>query len=104
MFYGASDAYTALAEVGAHNTRQHAVVGEFRSARDVLVIDMTALPELPSIFEEDVSQRYDKVLFLRRFAEDIVLPIELDGREHIEVCADAGLHGVLAIRVPWTSS
>jgi hypothetical protein len=23
------------------------------------VIDMTALPELPSIFEEDVAQRYD---------------------------------------------
>src|SRR5271169_1278952 len=65
MFYAASDAYTALAEVGAHNTRQHAVVGEFRPARDVLVIDMTALPELPSIFEEDVAQRYDRVLFLR---------------------------------------
>jgi RES domain len=48
------------------------------------VIDMTALPELPSIFEEDVAQRYDTVLFLRRFAEDIVLPIELDGREHIK--------------------
>jgi hypothetical protein len=38
MFYGASDAYTALAEVGAHNTRQHAVVGEFRPGRDVLVL------------------------------------------------------------------
>lgn len=48
------------------------------------MIDMTALPELPSIFEEDVAPRYDSVRFLRRFAEDIVLPIELDGREHIE--------------------
>lgn len=84
MFYGASDPDTALVEVSAHNTRQHAVVGEFRPTRDILMIDMTALPELPSIFEEDVAQRYDTVLFLRRFAEDIVLPIKLDGREHIE--------------------
>jgi hypothetical protein len=63
---------------------QHAVVGEFRPAKDILVIDMTALPELPSIFQEDVAQRYDRVPFLRRFAEDIVQPIELDEREHIE--------------------
>lgn len=84
MFYGASDAHTALSEVSAHNTRQHAVVGEFHAARDILVIDMTALPELPSIFEEDCAQRYDTVSFLKRFAEDLALPIELDGREHIE--------------------
>jgi hypothetical protein len=84
LFYGASDADTALMEVSAHNTRQHAVVGEFHPAREILVVDMTALPELPSIFEEDVAERYDKVVFLRRFAEDIVLPIEPDGREHID--------------------
>ena len=69
MFYGASDADTALVEVSAHNTRQHAVVGEFRSARDILVIDMTVLPELPSIFEEDVARRYDTVVFLRRLIQ-----------------------------------
>jgi hypothetical protein len=84
MFYGASDAGTALLEVSAHNTEQHAVVGEFRMARDILVIDMTALPELPSIFEEDSAPRYDTVMFLKRFAEDLALPIQLDGREHIE--------------------
>jgi hypothetical protein len=43
-------------EVGAHNTRRRAVVGEFRPARKIRVVDMTALPELPSIFSEDVAE------------------------------------------------
>ena len=66
------------------------------------MIDMTALPELPSLFE-DVAQRYDTVLFLRRFAEDIVLPIELDGREHIEYVPTQVFTEYLRY-VPWTSS
>jgi hypothetical protein len=65
-FCGDSDADTVLLKLSAHNMSQLAVVGEFRPARDILVIDMTALPEFPSIFEDDVAQRYDTLLFLKR--------------------------------------
>lgn len=86
MFYGASDIATAIAEIGAHSSDTWAVVGEFSAARELRVLDLSNLPRLPSIFVpgELARDRYDKVAFLRRFVEDLTLPVVLDGREHID--------------------
>lgn len=86
MFYGASDIDTAIAEIGAHSSDSWAVVGEFNAARELRVVDLCHLPDLPSIFEpgEHTRDRYDRISFLHRFVEDLTLPVVLDGREHID--------------------
>jgi hypothetical protein len=84
MFYGSGDIDTAIAEISGHSNRTHAIVGRFEPARDLHVIDLTNIAALPSIFSEDAEPLYHRIRFLQRFVEDVTLPIELDGREHID--------------------
>jgi hypothetical protein len=84
MFYGATNLDTAIAEIGAHSSYGHAVTGEFTPAREIRLIDLTKLPELPSIFDNKLFEQYYTILFLHRFVQDLTLPIDLDGREHID--------------------
>lgn len=86
MFYGATDLDTAIAEIGTHSSDTWAVTGEFRAGREIRVIDLTNLPPLPSVFDtrEDWLIRYESLVFLRRFVDDITQPVVLDGREHID--------------------
>lgn len=85
MFYGSTDLDTAVAEIGAHSSYGHAVTGEFTPAtREIRLIDLTKLPSLPSIFDARFAGRYYAILFLRKFIHDLTLPIDLDGREHID--------------------
>jgi hypothetical protein len=94
MFYGADDAATAIAEIGAHSSQRFAVLGEFETTRDLTVLDLTTLPRVPSLYTEAgrTAQRYD-LIFLHNFAADLAKPIALDGREHIEY-VHAGDHRV----------
>ena len=86
MFYGATDIDTAVAEIGAHSSHSWAVVGEFKATVELRVVDLSNLPDLPSIFDTDEKaiERYDGIAFLHRFIKDLTLPIVLDGREHID--------------------
>jgi hypothetical protein len=84
MFYGSTDVDTAVAEIGAHSSYGHAVTGEFTPAREIRLVDLTKLPGLPSIFDARFAGRYYAILFLRQFIHDLTLPIDLDGREHID--------------------
>jgi hypothetical protein len=85
MFYGAENVATAVAEIGAHSAKRFAILGEFETLRDLTLLDLTELPEIPSLYTETgrTFERYD-LTFLHRFARDLAQPIELDGREHIE--------------------
>lgn len=84
MFYGSTDLDTAVAEIGAHSSYGHAVTGQFTPAREIRLLDLTRLPELPSIFEPRFADHYYAIVFLRKFIQDLTLPIDLDGREHID--------------------
>lgn len=84
MFYGATDLDTAVAEIGAHSSYGYAVTGEFTTGREVRLIDLTKLPEIPSIFDEQSFRSYYSILFLHNFVQDLTLPVDLDGREHID--------------------
>lgn len=86
MFYGATDIETTVAEIGAHSSYSWAVVGEFKATKGLRVVDLSNLPDLPSIFEfnEKARANYDNIAFLRSFVRDLTLPIVLDGREHID--------------------
>lgn len=84
MFYGSDSPDTAIAEIAAHTPRKHAVVGTFRTNRNMYIVDLTHLPDVPSVFDEDRREEFWDTLFLREFAEQIAQPVTLDGREHVD--------------------
>lgn len=83
-FYGATDRTTAIAEAGSHTAYRYVVTGEFHPTREIRLIDLTNLPDLPSIFDASERKRYFVLRFMQKFIDDITLPVELDGREHID--------------------
>jgi hypothetical protein len=85
MFYGSDDVATAIAEIGAHNSQRYAILGEFDTIKDLTLLDLTDLPDIPSLYSEaGRTPRYYDLLFLHRLAADLGKPIALDGHEHIE--------------------
>lgn len=83
-FYGAFDKQTAIKETVTETDKAFATLGMFQTQRDLLLVDFTKLPYVPSIFEPNSSLMRHGLLFLRGFLRDFTSPIEKDGREHIE--------------------
>ena len=90
MFYVSDEAATALREV-ARNPKKDVgryAIGTFRTLRDVPILDLTAIPSIPSIFEPvPDSLEYDPrppLIFLNYFAAELSMPIAGDERAHIE--------------------
>jgi hypothetical protein len=86
MFYGADDAKTAVQETldgpGTY------IVARFEVTRDVLILDLTNVPRVPSIFEglSDTAEsdpRYE-LMFLHRFTNDVSEPIDRKDRAHVD--------------------
>ena len=86
MFYGATDLDTAVAEIGAHSSYTHAVVGEFTPVRELRLLNLADLDNRPqpSLFNQSHHKAYFATRFLKEFVADLTKPIELDGREHID--------------------
>ena len=86
MFYAGDEAETALKETASEPGRF--AIGRFETTRDAVVLDLTAIPELPSLFEpvsEDAGTPPRKILkFLSFIASQISRPIERDDRVHVE--------------------
>ena len=80
--YLAKELTTAVREV----TKKPAqvLVGEFRLKRGVNVLDLNEVPEPPSVFALDEYDKRQAILFLRSFIGRITMPLEKDGKEHIE--------------------
>lgn len=74
--YGAFDAETALAEVGFPNQKNDATVAIFTTMLELDVVDLTKLPKVPSIFDEDLRHLRPLVRFLHDFVEDLIKPID----------------------------
>jgi hypothetical protein len=81
MFYGSTSEDTALAEVGGAD---FATVAEFLTLQPLLVLDLTCIPPVPSLFDEHINHLRPALKFLWNFTEDLSKRIEKDGREHIE--------------------
>jgi hypothetical protein len=86
MTYLADDMRTALAET-ADKPGMFAL-GEFVTGRDALLLDLTHLPPVPSLFEDiPDALGYDprpRILFLWKLSREISRPIARDDRVHIE--------------------
>ena len=103
MFYACDEIEAALLEV-AQEPGLFAV-GRWRILRPAVVLDLTAIPTIPSIFEYDpeggqeVSRR--AVTFLHHVADQISRPIARDDRIHIEYVPTQVVTEFLRTRVRW---
>lgn len=86
MFYGADSENTAFSETFNRDAKKKSVMtfGVFRNTRDLRLLDLTAIPGVPSLFDE---RRYDDrmpLIFFHRFRHDSEMPVSRNGAEHFE--------------------
>jgi hypothetical protein len=78
--YGSLEEGTAFSEVSEGEFRFYSVA-EFELLEDILVVDLTRVPQLPSIFEDKPRE---SIIFLRDFKNDVSRPITPDPKVHVE--------------------
>lgn len=81
--YLAFEQETALAEVLSYPPCA-AVIAQFQAQRELQILDLSNLPEEPSIFDDSQRHLRESILFLENFIEEISQPVRKDGREHID--------------------
>ena len=86
MFYGAFDSETAIVETtsGKDVTGQIATTGVFKNVKTLKILDLTTLPEVPSLFDESRNYLRSILIFMREFVRDLSRPISKDGMVHID--------------------
>ena len=86
MFYGCDEPETALRETA--KGRGQFAVGCFRTRRTAVILDLTKVPETPSIFQAfPVTLKFrprEALGFLNHVAEEVSKPIQRDERAHID--------------------
>jgi len=85
MFYGSFEEDTAINEILKNNVSPGIVLtlGFFHPIRDLNVLDLTNIPEVPSLFSDEERHLRAPISFLRKFARDLSKPVKQDGYEHI---------------------
>jgi len=81
--YMAKERQTALGEV-LSGPPCRAAVAKFSLKADMLILDLTNLPNPPSVFDTENYYTREAVLFLDAFVDTISTPTPKDGREHVE--------------------
>lgn len=73
LFYGSLDPNTAREEIG--KVDGNIIIGEFHTLTEINVIDFTALPEIPSIYDEEYRD-ISGISFLHDFSAAITSPVD----------------------------
>ena len=86
MFYGCDDEDTALKETASGPG--YFAVGRFETLRPATLLDLTAIPAIPSLFDPvpdstEVPPR-KALMFLHHVAREVSRPIERDDRVHVD--------------------
>jgi len=85
MFYGAFDEATSFSEIHVPDeTRDTVTFGVFKTLRPLQVLDLSKLPEVPSMFDQSRYHKRMPLIFMRGFEEDATKSVTKDGMEHIE--------------------
>lgn len=80
MFYGAFDIETAVDESIKTANEKVLAIGEFKTIRELTVVDLTVLPTDVSIWMDE----WNAISFLNSFHKDITRPLLNDAKEAIE--------------------
>ena len=103
MFYGCDDEETALIE--AAQGSGYYSLGEFETARVSIILDLTDIPEVPSLF--DPVSDFDKVVprralrFLHHISGEMSGRIERGDRAHIEYVPTQVVTEFIRSKVTW---
>lgn len=81
MFYGSNSETTALSEI---EQTEVATIADFRTLKQFKVLDLTRIPDIPSIFDSRSNHQRPPLIFLHSFLGDLTKKVVKDGREHIE--------------------
>ena len=103
MLYAAFDEPTALAESHVRRDGQpaEASVAILRLSADLSVLDLTAIPDVPTIFDSDAANLDRPTIgFLHDFVRDLTKPVAKDGREHIEYVPSQVVTEYVRYRLP----
>ncbi len=84
MFYAASNKDVAIAETWRPSTNAKASIGEFVTKKQSLILDLSRLPHVPSIYDAVRRHLRAPLKFMWLFMRDFAKPVKKDGREHIE--------------------
>ena len=71
MFYGSSDADTAIKEVTYASEDTHVTCCQFELTADLRVVDLTRLPAEPSMFDPELGSMRRQIRFLNMFVEQL---------------------------------
>jgi len=83
MFYGSMDENTALDEIRDEKSK-YITVAAWKILRKMKFLDLTSLPPIPSLFDQDRNYLRPPIIFLHSFLSDFAKRIQKDGNEHIE--------------------
>lgn len=81
--YLARDSATAIAEV-VKRPPCRIIIASFKVCRQLSIIDLSKLPEIPSIFESERHHERELIYFLINFVNEISKPVNKDEAEHID--------------------
>jgi hypothetical protein len=83
MFYGALDLCTAIMETYRPEKSTSCIItkARFETLKPLRILDLTALPEYPSLFDENRRWLRPAFEFIHAFIRDIGKPIDRDGKE-----------------------
>lgn len=84
MFYGALDEETSVKETFIEEEGYTVTTGAFTLSKEIAVLDLTEIPAVPSLFDEQRRHARRPLMFLRAFAEEMSRPIQRDGGECLD--------------------
>lgn len=87
LMYAASNKDTAFAETAnptKENVGKIATIADFELLRDIRILDLTELPDIPSLYDDANRHKRDGITFLHSFMMDITKPVTKDGSEHLD--------------------
>ncbi len=87
MFYGALDSETALKETIDTDKKNHnkvASIANFRTIENLTVLDLSDLPEVPSLFDSEKRHLRSSLIFLGEFVSRFSIPVHKNKLENIE--------------------
>jgi len=87
MFYGAFDSETAFKEIvddKKDNNGKVVSIATFKTLRKIRLLDLSNLPEIPSLFDPNQRHFRSPLISLRGFVQELSQPISKDKQEHIE--------------------
>ena len=78
MFYSAEDEETAVVETFDANLGEARTIaiGEWRLSRDMIVLDLTDLPEIPDPFDRRNRWQAVRLAFIHAFVRDLTQPVD----------------------------